>query len=444
MAAAAGASTTISSVLNNVTPKGVQFINAWIRDYPELAYVGFYMPNYYADGGKMKRGGLTYAQQKSVNFKTIGALEADMSINQNEVTWYEAGLLLEETTVTATVTTNTVVPVAAATIKFFKAGDVIVLKPKAGGSTAEVQAEIVSVNTTTNELTLDTAVSAVSGDRILLAYNLISYGTEINRGVATGDMTPVKTYFQTFGESMEFDSNEINQTRLIEDAQTYVNGKFTTAIAMSNNRIGRAWYLGRNIPGAKSETQGLEHVIAEAESKFGPGSAIINFAGITDAKAKAKKIVQVINYLNTAPVYTGTESPTFYCNDSWITALSEIMFDMGNQMTLKEKEIEFGLQAYSSPFFRNVTWITSHLLNRLEPTKSVAYGFPKHLVTFRTPEYQSVNESGALVKTSLGQYTVLKMPQVSPDKVKYTAQLRLANIFGGQTFKGAYAKLINL
>lgn len=444
MAAAAGTVTTISSVLNNVTPKGVQFVNAWIRDYPELAYVGFYMPNYYADGGKVKRGGLTYQQQKSINFKTIGALEADMSINQNEVTWYEAGLMLEETTVTATVTTNVAVPVAAATIRFFKAGDVVVLKPKAGGSTAEVQAEIVSVNTSTNVITLDTAVSAVSGDRLLLAYNLITFGTEINRGVATGDMTPVKTYFQTFGESMEFDSNEINQTRLMEDAQTYVNGKFTTAIAMSNNRIARTWYLGRNIPGTRSETQGLEHVIAEAETNFGVGSAIISFSGISDAKAKAKKIVQVINYANTAPVYTGTESPTFYCNDAWITSLSEIMYDMGNQMTLKEKDIEFGLQAYSSPFFRNVTWITSHVLNRLEPTKSIAYGFPKHLVSFRTPEFQSVNESGALVKTQSGQYSVLKMPQVSVDKVKYTAQLRLANIFAGQTFKGAYVKLVNL
>jgi len=68
-------------------------------------------------------------------------------------------------------------------------------------------------------------------------------------------------------------------------------------------------------------------------------------------------------------------------------------------MTLKEKEIEFGLQSYSSPFFRNVQFIVSHTLNRLEPVNSVAYVFPKHLVSFKTPEYQSVTETGALVKT---------------------------------------------
>jgi mevalonate pyrophosphate decarboxylase len=78
-------------------------------------------------------------------------------------------------------------------------------------------------------------------------YNLITFGTEITRGVSTGDIAPVKTYFQTFGESAEFNSLEINQTRLYVDAMTYVNGKFKVAIAMCNN-IARAWYTARNIP----------------------------------------------------------------------------------------------------------------------------------------------------------------------------------------------------
>ena len=56
MANAAGATTTPQSVLDNVTSKGLQVINAWIRDYPELMYVGLYLPNFYKDGGKMKRG----------------------------------------------------------------------------------------------------------------------------------------------------------------------------------------------------------------------------------------------------------------------------------------------------------------------------------------------------------------------------------------------------
>jgi hypothetical protein len=36
-------------MLDLVTPKGVQFINAWMRDYPALSYVGLYLNNYYKD-----------------------------------------------------------------------------------------------------------------------------------------------------------------------------------------------------------------------------------------------------------------------------------------------------------------------------------------------------------------------------------------------------------
>ena len=42
---------------------------------------------------------------------------------------------------------------------------------------------------------------------------------------------------------MSFDSNEINQTRLLVDAKEYVKGKFSVAINMANNRFARAWYL---------------------------------------------------------------------------------------------------------------------------------------------------------------------------------------------------------
>lgn len=445
MANAVWSSTTISEVLDNTTPKGVQFINAWIRDYPALSYVGLYLNNYYKDWGKKQRGTLTYTEQTAVRFKSIWALETDMSVNENQVTWYEAWLLLEEALVTtANATVNAEVEIEADKIKHFKAWDVIVLKPKLGWSTTEVQAEITAVNTTTNIITLDTAVVCAIDDRIVLAYNLIEYGTEITRWVSTWDLVPVTTYFQTFGESMEFNSNELNISRLFEDAQQYVNGKFKVAIAMCNNRVAKTRYLGRNIPWAKSETQGIFHVINELETRYGSGSAIIDFAWVSAGAPKAKKLVQTLNYFNTAPIYQGTESPTVFCNETFITNLSEIMFDMGNQFTLKEKDIEFWLQSYSSPFFRNVQFIVDNTLNRLEPFKSTAVVFPKHLVTFRAPEYQSVNESGALVKHTAWAFQVLKMPQTSIDRVKYTAQLRLANIFGWQSFRASYWSIINL
>lgn len=443
MANAVGSTVTIQSLLDNTTPKGVQVLNAWVRDYPELMYVGLDLPNYFKDGGKMSKQ-LTYAEQKAINFKSIWALEADMAVNANEVTWYEADLYKEEAEITADVTAAAVVNVAVATAGFFKVGDMVVIKPKEWGASATQQREITAINTATGDVTLDANVTVVEFDRMIFIYNLIEYGTEIDRGVNKWDVTPLTTYFQTFGKSMEFNSNEINQTYLLETAQEFVKSKFAVAINVCNNNFAKAWYLGRNIAGAKSETQGLEAVIQEVEARDWAGSAIVDFSGIADGKAKAKKLIQTINKFAAAPIYNGNEVPTFFVNSTFITNLSEVMYDMGNTFTLQDNKIEFGLTSYSSPFFRNVQFVTSHTLDKLEPYRSRAYVFPKHLITFKTPEYQSVTDAGALVKNKVGWYQVIKMPQTSVDVVKYTAQMRIANIFAGQSFANAYGRIDDL
>lgn len=429
---------SIQTVLDKKTSKGVDVVNAWIRDYPELMYAGLYLPNYFKDGGKWKKE-LNYAEQKAISYKNVGSLEADMTINANEVVHYEAGLILEEAEITTAVTVaSDTLKVQADKIKFFKVGDVVVKKPKLWGTTPSVQAEIIAVNTTLNTIQLNVTTTAEVGDRVVLAYNLITYGTQINRGVGKGDVRPVTTYFQTFGESISFNSNEINQTYLLETAVEFVKSKFAVAINMSNNRFAKAFFLARNVAGNRSETQGLFNVVNELEAEYGVGSHIISFAGITNAKDKAKKLVQTINYFNSAPLYNGVESPTFFVNDQFITNLSEIMYDMGNDIPLNNMTIEFGLQSYKSPYFKNVQFIVSHTLNRIEPHRSTAVVFPKHLVMFKAPMYQSVNESGALVGTKLGTYETLKLPQTSVDVIEYTVQMRIANIFGWQTIRASY------
>lgn len=435
--------TNAHSVLDNLTKKGLQVINPWIRDFPELMYVGLYLPNFYKDGGKLKRGGLTYAEQKALNFKAIGAIEADMTINKNEVVWYEAAAYQESATILNAETASTTVDIAVANTRLFKADDVVAVVPGVGSTTTRVQATIVSVNTSTGVVTLDTAVTCAANDKLMFAYNLITHGTEIDRASHDTDITPVRVYFQKFGGSVEFDSQEINQTRLFVDAQEYVKSKFSIVINRSNNAFARAWYLGRNVAGTKSETQGLETLIQEREAKFGAGTSVIDFAGAATAKAKAKLLVETLNLASTAPVYNGTEVPTVYCNYTFINNLSEIMYDMGNFYTLKDTEIAFGLTKYSSPYFKNVEFIVSHTLNHINPTSSVAYAFPRHLTSFKVPEFQSVDQNGALVKSQATGYSVLKMPQTSIDIVKYTAQMTIANVFAGQTYENSYMKFVN-
>ena len=434
---------TIGKILEQT--KTLMTINAWIRDYPELMYVGLYMNNLYTDGGKMKMGWFTFAEQKTLSFKNIGNLSSTMTVNENEVVWYEAWLYTEEAAIAeAIATASPVVKLSASDIKYFKVKDVVMVKPKAGSTTNEVQAKITAVDLVANKVTLDTSITCALWDRLVFLYNSITYWTEISRGIWEHNATPVRTYFQTFGESVEFNSNEINQTRLLTDAKQYVTSRFATALNSCNNRFAKAFYAWRNVAWAESETQGLDAVIEEIESRDWVGSAIVDFSSHTTWKEKALALVETINRACSAPVYNWAEVPTVYVNNSAITALSMIKFDMGNFFTLEQKEIDFGIQAYSSPFFRNVQFIVSNTLNKLEPNKSVMYMFPKHLVSFKTPEYQSVNEQWALITNKMGWYQVMKMPQVSPDKVKYTAQMRLANIFGWQSFRNTYLKIENI
>jgi hypothetical protein len=72
---------------------------------------------------------LTYKEQKAINFKSIGALEADMSVNANEVIWYEAGLYKEEAELVADIAALAVVEVLPTNTQFFKVADIVVVKP---------------------------------------------------------------------------------------------------------------------------------------------------------------------------------------------------------------------------------------------------------------------------------------------------------------------------
>jgi len=407
-------------------------------------YVGMNLQNMFRDGGKMKSGGLTFADQQALKFKNIGSLEADMSVTKNEVTWYEVGAFADSALITeANGAPDVTVKIALADLDIFNVGDVVTVRAKAGGATPNAQAEITAIDTVTGQVTLDTAVVTAIGDSLMFAYNLITHKAEIDRTVSGINQTPVKTYFQKFGGSVEFDTQDLNVVRLLTDANEYVKSKFAVAINLANNTFARAFYLSRNTSGTRSETQGLDALIAAKAVRDGSANVIIDFSGALTAKDKAKMLVETLNKASSAPVYVGGEVPTVFCNLKFIDSLSEILFDMGNFYTLKDKEIEFGLAQYSSPYFKNVQFIVDTTLNKLEANKSIAYVFPKHLVTFKTPENQSVNENGALVKSSMGGYSVLKMPQTSVDFVKYTAQMTMANIFAGQSFKDTYKRLEN-
>jgi len=448
MADAVGTVTTPQSVLDNVASKGLSIIAPFIRDYPELMYLGLDNPNRFDNGGKFMNK-LTYAQKRALGFKKIGAIESDMTVGKNEVYWYEVGLFTETSEVVADVTAGTTFEIPAEDMKYFAAGDVIAIRPAIGSAGVAAQVEISSIDVANDTITVDTAVTVKEGDTIVYVYTTIEECEEITRGAADDEMTPVKSYFQRFGGSVEFKTCDINQKRLVLDAQEYVKSKFSTVANRSNSNFANAFYLGRNKAGSKSETQGLDHVVNGKETRDGAGTAIIDYSTLTALDTPRKRLfhlVKILNDANSAPVYKGNEVATMFINDTMVTQLTEDLMDYKDGLggyELKENTIAFGLPKFTSPFFKNVEFIVSHTLNKLEPYRAVGYIMPKHLVTFKVPEFMSVDANGTLTRTMANGYSVLKLPQTSVECVKYQMLMIIANIFGGQTFPNTYKKIIN-
>ena len=432
--------TTVSAELDKKTKNGLIIVNEWIREFPELAYFGLDTLNIVRNGGKLDKGGLTFEQAKLVSFKSIGSLEADMTIEKNEVVWYEVGRYAERARVTAAVTAGTNITLDAEGIKYFAVDDVVVTARGPGSTSARAQVKVTAVNTTTNVITVDSPVTLVVGDFIVFSYNLITYRQPITREAAGMSATSLRSYFQQFGQRVSFDQQDINQTRLLVDADNYMKYKFAAATSIMNNNMARAFFNGRNIGGSQSETMGLETVIAEGQARF--GTSLINLSGVTTTKDKIKAISEVVNDATKANVYNGNEQPMAIINTAAVSEMMDYSFDLANQFKFNEMEIEFGMIAYKTPFFRNLTMLVSSTLDRLYPNQAVMFLVPKHLIAFRTPMYESVDENGTPIKTNSGVIHVHKQPQTSRDYVEYDLSYRLANIFGGQTIEHAYKKII--
>ena len=432
--------TTVIAELDKKTKNGLIIVNEWIREFPELAYFGLDTLNIVRNGGKLDKGGLTFEQAKLVSFKSIGSLEADMTIEKNEVVWYEVGRYAERARVTAAVTAGTNITLDAEGIKYFAVDDVVVTARGPGSTSARAQVKVTAVNTTTNVITVDSPVTLVVGDFVVFSYNLITYRQPITREAAGMDATSLRSYFQQFGQRVSFDQQDINQTRLLVDADNYMKYKFAAATSIMNNNMARAFFNGRNISGSQSETMGLETVIAEGQARF--GTSLINLSGVTTTKDKIKAISEVVNDATKANVYNGNEQPMAIINTAAVSEMMDYSFDLANQFKFNEMEIEFGMIAYKTPFFRNLTMLVSSTLDRLYPNQAVMFLVPKHLIAFRTPMYESVDENGTPIKTNSGVIHVHKQPQTSRDYVEYDLSYRLANIFGGQTIEHAYKKII--
>lgn len=437
---------SVQWLLDNTTTKGIPIIAPFIRDYPELAYLWFDNPNRFDNGGKWQKQ-LTHAQKRSIPFKKIWMLESDMSVEKNAVTWYEVWAYTECSEVVTAATASNTIEISPDDLKYFTIWDIIVIRPAAWSAWVAAQVEITNIDIANNKLTVDVPVTVVPGDLVVFGYNVVEECQKPTKCSQDDMMTPMKVYFQRYGGCVDFKLCDINTKRQFLDAKSIVSSKFATVTNRNNSEFAKSFFLWRNIPGTKSETQGLDCVIADREAA-NPGSSLYDFStmGLTSAESRLLRLQKCISIANTAPVYTGSQGPTIFVNHEMINRLQEDLMQFRKGLgwfDLTDNKMCFGMPSFCSPYFKSATFIVSHTLNKLEPSRAVAYMFPGHLVWFKSPEYASVDSNGVLQKHNPNGYTIMKQPQTSPECVEYTMLMIIANIFGWQTFANTYKKITN-
>jgi len=429
--------------LTKMLGKGVWFMQAYIREYPWFAYLGFWPANWY----KMTRNingqqaGAMHQLEKviDVQFSKIAKIEATLTEDGKKVQWYEWDSFSTSSEVTANSTTTAVI---VKSVSWFAVGDIVRTIPAAGSGGTETQTTIASINTGTKTLTLAAAVDVEDGDKVIFVAPKLTLGQKVTRTVADPDSKLVTTYFQKFGWSVNIDSTELNKTRLLTDVANFASNEFNKPKMQILENIITTWFFGQNVGGNSPEAQGIVTVIEEREAR-GQVSKF-NMSSITDDKAKLKELQRILNLASTAPVYMGSEKPTIFCNTEFSSRVSRLLQDSLVRNDMVGKTIEYGLESLTTPYFKNINFIVLPEIDRIYGMTPKAFVFPKELVSFRVPENEYMNEQGVPVKVQANRFSVIPQPVVTNDYREYTVEYKLANIFAGQSFENAYMQIDGL
>lgn len=431
------------SVVTKVLGKGVGFMQAFVRQYPGFAYLGFGPQNWYKAQRNINgmKGGTIHQLEsfQDTSFTKVSQIESTLTEDGKKITWYEGDSFATSSEITADSATADVV---VASVSGFAVNDIVRTMPAVGSAGTETQATISAINEGTKTITLSASVDVKDGDKLLFIAPELTIGNKVERTVASPDAKTVTTYFQKHGGSVTMKQEDLNKTRLLQDIKDYISNEFNKPKMQVLENIISTWFFGENVGGNTPKAQGIVTLIEEREARG--QTSKYDLSGVTDDKAKLKQLQDILNLAATAPVYMGGEKPTVFCTTTFSANFSRLL---QSELTYNDNissTIEYNLKALSTPYFQNINFIVLPEMDRIYGQRSKAFVFPKELVSFRTPENEFVNESGVAVKVQANKFSVIAQPIVTNDYREYTTEYYLANIFAGQSYDNAYMVIDNL
>lgn len=425
----------LSTLLETQAGKNIYVVTSVIRKYPLLAYLWFNIPNNYKQA--ILDDKLTYEEAGKINFKEIGNIRPTMSEDGSKVTWYEAQSFANAQEIASNTVWWSEELVVLTDVKGFAVWDVVLTVPATWSVWTRVQAKITAINSGTKTITLNADASVKAWDKLLFLYPSFTFNTKVERTVADDDATPITTYFQKFGWSLSYNIQDLNKVYLFQDGKARIARKFSEVTNQAINNFAVTWYMWRNISGTTAETDGLERVIAEKVANWESVDITISWAN--DA-AKISAIQNMLAQACSAPVYMWGEQPTGIVNELMVWELSKLLQSSVVYNDFITKDIDWGLKAFSSPFYKGITFIVDQTLNVLYPNTTVWYLLPKHLVSFMTPTYDTPDMAGVQKTYTANGFKLIKQPTVTWDSQEFTLEMWIANIFAGQSYENSYMK----
>jgi hypothetical protein len=430
-------------IVDRVIGKGIGFMTSYIREYPGFAYLGFWPSNWYrmqrningsSAGAMFQLEGMQDSQ-----FAKISKIESTVSETGTSVSWYEGDSFSTSSEITTDSITTEIIVESVGT---FAINDYVRTIPAKGSAGTETQVTITGIDPATNTLTVSSAVSVKDGDKVIFIAPKLTLGDKVQRTVSDPTAKLVTTYFQKFGGSVSIQAEELNKTRLLVDVKTFLSNEFNKPKMQILENIISSWFFGQNNGGNSPELQGYVTLIDEREARG--QTSRFSLAAMTTDQTKLRELQRILNLASTAPVYTGNEKPTVFCNTEFASVISGLLRSDVVYQNFIPKTIEYGLESLSTPYFRNINFIVLPEMDRIYSNDSKAFVFPKELVGFRVPENEFMNEQGVAVKTQANRFCVIKQPVTTNDFREYTFEYKLANVFAGQSYDNAYMILEDL
>lgn len=337
-------------------------------------------------------------------------LSSTRSLSQDwiSVTWWEeVETDFDRTTLTAAAAASNVITVWQA--KRFAINDDITIKVPNATNTCcedEIRATVTWVNTVTNQLTLNIAITAWISAQVFRNFNGLTTCSDFAEITNFNTVDYYKSFFQTFGTKINWTKDELNKCYATAwGVKEYVRQKLVNNVLKMYDELAAAFWLWLNRPesgGIASQTMWFFPMVDRARVTYG----VQNKFSLASKVSVEQKILGLVNILETVSkcvkVWTQPElmvactveafKKLAIYNSAWTKVLGTCCLPpkTGDVWWFESRRI------IETPLGVKIEFFLDYRLEQRYKGQSLMAYMPKWQVTAFTKMYSGINSNGSL------------------------------------------------